>query len=609
MKKLLKGLSMSVIAFALVIGMSPVLALAAPVATSVAPNFGATTGGTAFTITGTGFGDATATVTVGGVTATSIVVVNATTITAVTPAHAAGLANVVVTNPTTGPGTSTLVGGFTYLISSSPSAVNLGTAGDFAILSKTGITTTGVTAITGDLGISPAAASDVTGFGLALDATGTFATSSLVTGRIYASDQSGGGGVTSSMLTTAVSDMETAYTAALVPATTVLNAGSGNLGGMTLPAGVYTFNTGVTIPTALTLNGSSSDVWIFQISGNLSIASATSVLLTGGATANHVFWAVAGTTTLGSTSAMKGTILAGPATSGIAFQNGATLSGKALGQKEVTLIGNTIVDSTTNTPRVLTPGVTGIVAPVRNGSPVNLGTLTPDAATYTVTSVTWSPVAATFGAGKVYTATVVLTSLAGYKFPAGGVPVPTVHTGGTVSAGVTGGGNVSGNTLTYTITFPATNRPSSSGGGGSVVVHPPVVTPTDNPNTPVLCSPGQMFNGSTGERCTSSTGLVFCPPGQMFNGSTGERCNSVANSTAPGASGYAFGQSVVKMGSKGEECKAWQMFLNDKKNAGLVLDGNCGPKTIASAKAWQMSAGLKVDGMLGAMSRAKAEMQ
>ena len=85
---------------------------------------------------------------------------------------AAGDAGAAITTPPT----------ITVVAGSFATAVDLGTAGDFVILSKTGITTTGVTAITGDLGISPAAATAMTGFGLALDASNTFATSSLVTG-------------------------------------------------------------------------------------------------------------------------------------------------------------------------------------------------------------------------------------------------------------------------------------------------------------------------------------------------------------------------------------------------------------------------------------------
>src|SRR6185369_56844 len=66
-----------------------------------------------------------------------------------------------------------------------PKAVNLGTAGDFVILTKTGITTTGTTAIVGSIGVSPIVATSMTGFGLIADSTNTFSTSSLVTGKIY----------------------------------------------------------------------------------------------------------------------------------------------------------------------------------------------------------------------------------------------------------------------------------------------------------------------------------------------------------------------------------------------------------------------------------------
>src|SRR6185369_4608850 len=69
-----------------------------------------------------------------------------------------------------------------------PTPVNLGTAGSFVVLTKTGITTTGTTAIVGNIGVSPIVATSMTGFGLIADATNTFSTSSLVTGKIYAAD-------------------------------------------------------------------------------------------------------------------------------------------------------------------------------------------------------------------------------------------------------------------------------------------------------------------------------------------------------------------------------------------------------------------------------------
>ncbi len=95
------------------------------------------------------------------------------------------------------------------VVFSQSSVVKLGTSGDFVILGKTGISNTGSTEITGNLGVSPIDQTAITGFGLILDATGTFSTSSLVTGKIFAADYTD---PTPSKLTTAIGDMETAYT-------------------------------------------------------------------------------------------------------------------------------------------------------------------------------------------------------------------------------------------------------------------------------------------------------------------------------------------------------------------------------------------------------------
>src|SRR5580658_5057823 len=108
--------------------------------------------------------------------------------------------------------------------------VNLGLAGNFAILAESAVTTTGVTHITGNIGISPGAASALAGFGPVLDSSGTFSTSALVTGRIYAHNYAP---PTPSMLLTAVSNMGTAYTTAdgLTTPAPVNELGSGNIGG------------------------------------------------------------------------------------------------------------------------------------------------------------------------------------------------------------------------------------------------------------------------------------------------------------------------------------------------------------------------------------------
>ena len=70
--------------------------------------------------------------------------------------------------------------------------------------------------------------------------------------------------------------------------------GPGNIGGRTLGPGVYKWGTGVLIPADITLNGSATGVWIFQIAQGLTVSNAVSVHLTGGALPKNVFWQVSG---------------------------------------------------------------------------------------------------------------------------------------------------------------------------------------------------------------------------------------------------------------------------------------------------------------------------
>ena len=214
-----------------------------------------------------------------------------------------------------------------------PAPVPLGAAGDFVILAKSGVSTTGTTAVVGDIGLSPAAASFVTGFGLIADSTNTFSTSSLVTGKIYAADYTA---PTPSNMTTAVSNMETAFTDAAGRATpdfTELYAG--NISGRTLVPGLYKWGTGVLITSAgVTLSGGANDVWIFQIAQDLSVNNSAIVTLSGGAQAKNVFWQVAGQATIGTAAKFKGIILSQTL---ISFNTGAELIGRALAQTAVTL--------------------------------------------------------------------------------------------------------------------------------------------------------------------------------------------------------------------------------------------------------------------------------
>jgi hypothetical protein len=214
--------------------------------------------------------------------------------------------------------------------------VNLRAAANYVILAKTAINNSPTTAITGDIGLSPAATSFITGFSLT-DATG-FATSSQITGKAFAADMAS---PTSSNLTTAVENMITAYTdAAGRPTPDYLDLATGNIGGKTLTAGLYKWNTTVTIPENVIISGSADDVWIFQITNDVTMSAAKNITLQGGAQAKNIFWQVAGEVTIGANSHFEGIILC---QTGITFQTGATFKGRALAQTAVILDKNEVI--------------------------------------------------------------------------------------------------------------------------------------------------------------------------------------------------------------------------------------------------------------------------
>jgi len=223
----------------------------------------------------------------------------------------------------------------TIATTSGLAVVNLRAAGNYVILAKTTVTNISTSAILGDLGLSPAATSYITGFALT-KATG-YATSQQITGKIYAADMAAPTGIN---LTTAVENMLTAYTdAAGRPTPKFTELGTGNIGGKTLAPGLYKWTNTVTIPTDVTIAGNANDVWIFQIAGNLTMSSAVKINLTGGALARNIFWQVAGQATLGTTSHFEGIILS---KTGITFQTGASINGRALAQTAVILDSNTV---------------------------------------------------------------------------------------------------------------------------------------------------------------------------------------------------------------------------------------------------------------------------
>jgi len=135
--------------------------------------------------------------------------------------------------------------------------------------------------------------------------------------------------------------MELAFTDAAGRAPSVTELGAGNIGGMTLTAGVYKWGTGLLIPTSITLSGDGSDVWIFQIAKDLTMSDGVSVTMSGGAAPKNVFWQVAGLVDLGTTSHCEGNILG---QTSIALHTGASINGRLLAQTAVTLDGSTVVE-------------------------------------------------------------------------------------------------------------------------------------------------------------------------------------------------------------------------------------------------------------------------
>jgi Ice-binding-like len=217
-------------------------------------------------------------------------------------------------------------------------AVNLRTAASYVILAKTAISTVPPAAITGNLGVSPAAATYITGFSLIADATNAFSTSAQVSGKVFAADHAT---PTPSNLTAAIHDMELAFTDAAGRAPGVTELGAGNIGGMTLPPGVYGWATGLLIPASITLSGGATAVWIFQVAQGLTLGNAVAVSLTGGALPRNVFWQVSGAVTVGTTAHLAGVVLCQTA---IAMKSGASLEGRLLAQTAVTLDTNMVTE-------------------------------------------------------------------------------------------------------------------------------------------------------------------------------------------------------------------------------------------------------------------------
>ncbi|KAJ6524698.1 antifreeze protein [Mycena vulgaris] len=233
-----------------------------------------------------------------------------------------------------------------------PAAVNLRTAANYTILAETGVTTVPPSVITGAVAVSPIVATAMTGFSLTLDSTGQFSTSSQVTGHLYGTDYAV---PTPSTLSIAIADMGTAFTDATGRITPdFINLASGGIGGLILTPGLYKWTTGVGLSSDISIAGSATDTWIFQVTlgakadapenqvidtsvpvtGTLTLATGVKMGLAGGALAKNIVWVVADLVTAEAGSHIEGVVLG---QTGITLKTGATANGRLLAQTLVAL--------------------------------------------------------------------------------------------------------------------------------------------------------------------------------------------------------------------------------------------------------------------------------
>lgn len=200
--------------------------------------------------------------------------------------------------------------------------VDMGGTTDFALLAGSAITSTGATKITGNMGLSPG--TSVGGF-----------PPGILVGSLE---------INTNLATQGKIDLTAAYNEAAGRVSTDIVTLSGNIGGLTLTPGLYKTTSSLAISSGdvtFDAEGKSSSVFIIQIASALTTTSGRKVFLKGGAQASNIYWQVGSSVTLGTTSVMKGTIMAMQA---ITFNTGATLDGRALARTGgIVLAGNTIV--------------------------------------------------------------------------------------------------------------------------------------------------------------------------------------------------------------------------------------------------------------------------
>lgn len=211
-----------------------------------------------------------------------------------------------------------------------PAPVDLGAAGSYVILAESAVTNVPTSAVTGNVGLSPA-----TGAGIGL-------TCVQVTGVIHDVDNTGPAPCTvmnAVGLTAAIGAKGIAYTDANSRAADYTELGAGDIGGLNLGPATYKWGTGVLIPTNVTLTGGANDVWIFQIAQGLTVAPGVQIILAGGALPQNIFWATFAAADLDTTTQFKGVILS---QTSVAMRTGASIDGRLYAGTAVTLDQNRV---------------------------------------------------------------------------------------------------------------------------------------------------------------------------------------------------------------------------------------------------------------------------